>query len=76
MINSKAAHVGNSGTEGDGVKLGEGLWFGWVGIVGVGTLYCVMSGYLSITTGATLFTYGVLPIPELSISVALGYLLA
>jgi hypothetical protein len=27
-INSKATHTGNSGTEGDGVKLGKGLWFG------------------------------------------------
>lgn len=51
MINSKATHAGNSGIEGDGVKLGEELRFGWVSMVGFWMLYGAISGYLSTTTG-------------------------
>lgn len=63
--------LGDSETVGDGDRFGEGA-----PIVGAEMLNGAISGYLSTTLGLALIRYSVSPIPELSISVALGYLLA
>ncbi len=72
----RTIHTGNSGTEGVGVAFCVWLGVGWAVTMGLEVLYGFMSGYLSTALEAKLFTYAVLPIPELPISVALGYLLA
>ena len=78
LITSEA---GNSGIEGDGVtldeKVGEGLGKTLEDGKGSSKVAWEMftgdrSGYLSTTVGLILTTYGVLPIPELSTSVAFG----
>ncbi len=78
-------HDGNSGTVGVGVKVGldegAGETEGVAPNLGDGnsdkgteTLTGSISGYLSVRFELMLTWYGVLPMPELSISVALGYL--
>ena len=66
--------------EGDEIRFGEGL--GEELEVGKGSSNTAFemftgdkSGYLSTTEGLELTTYGMVPIPELLISVAFGYLI-
>ena len=61
--------VGCGKTEGDGLGGGDV-------IIVLGISNGATSGYRSTTLGLMLITYWTLPIPEPSISVALGYLLA
>jgi len=88
MNNGRIIANGNSGIEGDGIKLAEGRGefeeeLGETLEVGKGSSNMAWemftsdrSGYLSTTLGLVLTTYGMLPIPELLISVALGSMLA